>query len=293
MVCSLDPDPENEARIRQIIADFGNAAVEFIRFTPGGEKSFPINGHITLGAYLRLFMAEYVDPSVDRLLYLDCDLIIRKDIGPLWAVDIDNYLAAAALEPYLEEHEALGFIPGDAYFNSGVMLINLERWRGQNLLASFIACANERYSALTYWDQDILNCVLRGQVAFLNPRWNFLAIYAEMLPEQLRLTRDEFISIRRDPAIIHFTTRFKPWQYIPEPQYKGYYWQALSLTPWKGTAPLGYTPGNVVRKTLLMKRLKQQIRLRGARVTYVLSRLLGRSMLWSDVAPPPSHLTLV
>jgi lipopolysaccharide biosynthesis glycosyltransferase len=304
MICSIDGDPENEAKIKGIATRFGNATLEFIRFTPRRRESFPITGHISLAAYLRLFMAEYLDPAVEKLLYLDCDLIVRKDIEALWAADIEDYLAAAVLEPWLpasaamqanmeQERKMLGFSREDAYFNSGVMLINVKRWRGEDLLTQFIACANEKFSALSSWDQDILNYVLRGRVAFLSPRWNFLAIYAEMVPEQVRLTRAEFSSIRKDPDIVHFTTRFKPWQYIPEPQYKRYYWEALSLTPWKGVAPLGYTPRNALRKALKMKRLKQQVRLHGARYIHVLSHLVGRPMLWSDVYPPPSHPTLV
>jgi lipopolysaccharide biosynthesis glycosyltransferase len=303
MVCSLHPDPESERKINKIATGFGNAVVEFIRFVPDRSKSFPINGHITLAAYLRLFMSEYIDPKIDKLLYLDCDLIVRTDIGALWAVDIDGYLAAAVLEPWFpaskampgqieDERHSLGFNRGDAYFNSGVMLVNVARWRRDDLLSRFIACANKCNSTLTFWDQDILNSVLRGQVAFLGPRWNFLAIYAEMLPQQFGLRRDEFLQIRRDPGVVHFTTAHKPWQYVAEPQYKRCYWEALSLTPWKGVAPLGYTPGNVVRKALKMKRLKQQIRLRGARVIRLLSRLVGRPVLWSDVSPPPNHLTL-
>jgi lipopolysaccharide biosynthesis glycosyltransferase len=291
MVCSIHADPENETKIGSIAAECGNATVEYIRFTPTREV-FPISGHITLGAYLRLFMTEYVDPAVEKLLYLDCDLILRKDIEALWAADIDNYLAAAALEPYIEGHQAVGFTRDDLYFNSGVMLINLARWRSEKLLERFIACSNQKYSALRYWDQDILNSVLRGQVAFLNPRWNFQPIHAEMLPEKLGLTRDEFFSIRRDPAIVHFTTKDKPWKYLPEPQYKRYYWEALSLTPWKGVAPVGHSPLNVVHKVLKMKRLKQQVRLHGAQGMYLLSRLVRRPVLWSDVTPPPSHLTL-
>jgi lipopolysaccharide biosynthesis glycosyltransferase len=303
IVCSIDSDLDSQTKIRQISAEFGNATVEFIRFTPNQRESLPISGHITLAGYLRLFMAEYIPASVEKLLYLDCDIIVRKDIGALWAADIDDYLAAAVLEPwyptsstmphYIErDRRSLGFRPGDAYFNSGVMLVNLARWRSQNLLAKFLTCANQKYSSLTFWDQDILNCVLRDQIAFLNPRWNFLAIFAEMLPRHLGLTRDEFLSIRRDPAIVHFTTGFKPWQYVPEPQYKRYYWEALACTPWKGTAPLGYTPGNVVRKTLLMKRLKQLVRLHGAGWMYFLSRLLRKPIIWSHLHPPPSHVTL-
>ena len=291
MVCSIEADAESEARVLHIASEFGNAMVEFIRFTPN-PQSFPVTGHISLGAYLRLYMAEYIDPSLDKLLYLDCDLVVRKDIEPLWAVDIDNYLAAAALEPYLHEHGPMGFQRGDPYFNSGVMLINLARWRSERLVEKFVACAAEMYTALTYWDQDILNIVLRGQVAFLNPRWNFLAIYAEMLPKHLRLAREEFLAIRRDPGVIHFTTAFKPWQYIPEPQYKRCYWEALALTPWKGVSPTGFNLRNVLRKTLQMKRAKQQIRLHGRQFIYLLSRIMGRPMLWSNVTPPPSHLTL-
>jgi lipopolysaccharide biosynthesis glycosyltransferase len=240
---------------------------------------------------LRLFVAEYVDPTLEKILYLDCDLIVRKDIAALWGANIDDYFAAAVVEPHF--HENPGMAPDEPYFNSGVMLINLTRWRSEkDLLARFIACANQQFSLLPFWDQDILNIVLRGRVAFLSPRWNFHAIYAEMLPEQLRLARDEFLSMRRDPDIIHFTSKYKPWHYIPEPQYKRHYWEALSLTPWRGVAPLGYTPGNVLRKALTMKRLKQQIRLRSARLSYVLSRMVRRPILWSHVGPPPNHPTL-
>jgi lipopolysaccharide biosynthesis glycosyltransferase len=291
MVCSLQPDPENEKRIRQIAADFGNATVEFIWFTPNHLESLPINRYIGLGAYLRLFAAEYLDPGLDKVLYLDSDLIIRKDIGTLWSADINDYFAAAVVEPHF--HENPGITAGEPYFNSGVLLINLARWRSEgNLVGQFIACARERFSLLPFWDQDILNIVLRGRVAFLNPRWNFHAIYAEMLPEQLRLSRDEFFEIRRDPDIIHFTSKHKPWHYLPEPQYKRHYWEALSRTPWKGVAPLGYTPVNVLRKLVKMKRLKQQIRLHSARLSYVLSRMLGKPILWSHVGPPPNHPTL-
>jgi lipopolysaccharide biosynthesis glycosyltransferase len=291
LVCSLEPNPENEMKIRQIAQEFGNATVEFILFTPKYREALPVDRYISLGAYLRLFVTEYVDPALDKLLYLDSDLIIRKDIETLWAADIDAYLAAAAVEPRF--HENPGIVPGEPYFNSGVMLINLSRWRSEgDLIEQFIACAKQKFSALPYWDQDILNIVLRGRVAFLSPRWNFHAIYAELLPEQLGFARDEFLSIRRNPDIIHFTSKDKPWHYIPEPQYKRCYWEALSRTPWKGAVPLGYTRGNALRKVLKMKRLKQQVRLHGAQSFSVLSRLVRRPVLWSDVSPPPSHLTL-
>jgi lipopolysaccharide biosynthesis glycosyltransferase len=292
MICSIQPDLSSQANLQQIVTAAGNASLELIYFTPSQSEQLPINGHITLSAYLRLFMAEYVPPDIDNILYLDCDLIVRGDIGALWAADIRNYLAAAVLEPTLEEHEALGFTRSDPYFNSGVMLINLAEWRRRDLLHSFLACANQKHSALRFWDQDILNCVLHGQVAWLHPRWNFLAIYAEMRPEQLRLTRDEFLQLRRRPDIIHFTTAFKPWQYLAEPQYKRCYWEALSLTPWKGAAPIGHTPANILRKTWKLKRVRQQVRLHGARSIHSLSRLLGRPILWSNISPPPDHFIL-
>jgi lipopolysaccharide biosynthesis glycosyltransferase len=290
MVCSLKPDAENEAKIRQIAAEFGNATVEFICFTPTDLDALPVTRYIGLGAYLRLFVSEYVDATLDKVLYLDSDLIIRKDIEALWAADIQDYFAAAVVEPHF--HENPGITAGEPYFNSGVMLINLARWREGDLVRQFIACAKERFSMLPYWDQDILNIVLRGRVAFLSPRWNFHAIYAEMLPGQLRLSRDEFLEMRRDPDVIHFTSKHKPWHYLPEPQYKRFYWEALSRTPWRGVAPQGYTPLNVLRKIVKMKRLKQQIRLRSAHLSYFISRMGGRPILWSEVAPPPNHPTL-
>jgi len=292
IVCSMQKDEESETKIRRIAAEAGNAGVEFVNYIPSHRESLPINRYITLGAYLRLFMADYVDQTVEKLLYLDCDLIVRKDIGPLWAANIDDYLVAAVPESYFGVHDDLGFSRDVLYFNSGVMLVNLERWRREDLITKFIACAIEKSTALAYWDQDILNIVLRGQTAFLSQRWNFHAIYAEMLPEHLGLDREEFFNIRRDPTVIHFTSRHKPWQYFPEPQYKRYYWEALARTPWKGIAPQGYTAINSLRKVIKLKWLKQQIRLHGAQVIYRFSRFSGKRMLWSEVVPPPEHVTV-
>jgi lipopolysaccharide biosynthesis glycosyltransferase len=292
IICSIQKNAESEAKIRQIAAEARNAAVEFVNYTPSRRESLPINRYITLGAYLRLFMADYVDVSVEKLLYLDCDLIVRKDIGPLWAASIDDYSVAAVPESYFGAHDELGFSRNDLYFNSGVMLVNLARWRRDDLITKFIACAKEKSTALTYWDQDILNIVLRGQAAFLSQRWNFHAIYAEMLPEHLGLKREEFFDTRRDPAIIHYTSKHKPWQYFPEPQYKQYYWEALARTPWKGIAPQGHTAVNSLRKAMKLKWLKQQIRLHGAQFIYWFSRFSGKRMLWSDVVPPPNHVTV-
>jgi len=258
-VCTEEKDREAEEKLRTVVSRFGNASVKFIEFKLDQSRGYLyIDQYLTAAAYIRLFLTEFLDPSVKRVLYLDGDLVVTTDIRELWQTDLNEAFLAVVSEP----HE----LPGDRevcvypYFNSGVMLIDVERWREANVLPGFLAYAKEHAAHLKYHDQDVLNHTFAGKVRFLDYRWNFQSRWADFVPAKLNMSAETFRQVRRLPCIVHYTSKYKPWFYSDDPHYKKLYYEALALTPWKDYRPPDRTPRSILRKLLTMKVVKERFR---------------------------------
>lgn len=253
-------DADAERKIRRTVELFGNAEIEFKSFSSESFAHFRVDRHITVASYLRLFMTQFLDPDMGKVLYLDSDLIIRDDIGDLWNTDVSRYFLAAVPDPYSDNHVNLGFREDERCFNAGVLLVNLTKWREADVVPTFVRYVEENSSILRYHDQCTLNAVLRGQVLSLPYRWNFAARNADLPASALGMTKDEFLALRAQPSIVHYTTNVKPWLYLLEPHYKRLYYEYLALTPWRGVTPAGRTPWTILERFLRMERFKQIFR---------------------------------
>jgi lipopolysaccharide biosynthesis glycosyltransferase len=229
-VCSTNRNPTAELHISEILSRFGNASVKFLTFDPSRQA-----GQLNQAIYLRLFLTEFLDPSIEKVLYLDCDLIICGDVGELWQTDLAGAFLAAVPEPYFAKH--VGFEPGESYFNSGVLVIDVAQWRAANCLQEFLRFAEQHASNLAAYDQDILNNTFRGKILSLDYRWNFQTSFADVPPKALGLSPEVFWKLRQRPTIVHFTGKYKPWFYSYQPHYKRLYYDALALTPWRSYRP--------------------------------------------------------
>lgn len=224
---------EERSRIQETVARFRNASLVFKTYDRSGIKDFPVHSHITVDSYVRLFFTEFVESNVKKLLYLDCDLVVCSDIEALWATDMEGSILAAVPDAFSDNHVTLGFEENEPYFNSGVLLIDTEKWKAANLTPVLVNYILENAHKLRYLDQDVLNAVLRGAIHPLPLRWNFTPRHADSTPELLSLSQKEFMSIRRKPGIVHFASGFKPWYYGFEPHYKRLYYRYRALTPWR------------------------------------------------------------
>jgi lipopolysaccharide biosynthesis glycosyltransferase len=99
--------------------------------------------YFTLAAYLRLLVPKILPLEVKKAIYLDCDLIVLKDLGDLWNVEMDDQYTVAVQDgylPYVSSHNVMPYylelgLSGDSkYFNSGVMVINIQKWRSIDIL---------------------------------------------------------------------------------------------------------------------------------------------------------------
>lgn len=233
--CSLsDGDFEG---IQKVVRQ-ANASVEFHAVAPSTLRDLPTTTEFGNIVWLRLYLPEILS-GISKVLYLDSDIFVVGDLTDLWQTPLtDAPLAAVAnvVEPPFLPHVAtLGVDYPGGYFNSGVLLLNLEYMRARDCLQGLLEFAVEHRQELVWPDQDVLNAVFRKQWLPLHPRYNTQSVLwrpegwaVEVFGEQA--VRDA----RSAPVIRHFEGRglCKPWHYMcPVPGYKEYR-KVLATTPW-------------------------------------------------------------
>lgn len=194
---------------------------------PQGMK-FPIdNSAFPFTAFLRLFAPYIIPNDVSKLIYLDVDMIIRKDISNLWKFDLEDYTLAAVVDVGevvscawggIPNYQQLG-IPADAkYFNSGLMLINPQLWREQNIPEKVFKAMNDNINYVNYADQYGLNVVFAQNWKEIDPLWNWFAH-----------------NPHPNPYNIHFLD-IKPIfkSYRSDGKFRKEFFKYLDLTPFKG-----------------------------------------------------------
>ncbi|MDB5614930.1 MAG: hypothetical protein JWQ22_2583 [Devosia sp.] len=155
--------------------------------------------------YARLLIDRLLPAEVTRIVYLDCDTMVRDDIAALFDWDMEGNPVAAVRDLggawIVAGRDVRGnrdiFDVAASYFNSGVMLIDVAGWRAANIVDYVQKAEAEGIMQRIYYDQDLLNLVFRGRWLQLPWRWN--TIDARPVHEGL------------DPAILHYTGKAKPW----------------------------------------------------------------------------------
>lgn len=220
------------------LAEKRGASLEFIEVSPAMTKVYEKivvlrdNDYVNVSSYLRLAVGELF-PDLHRILYLDCDIIVRHSLSSLWETDLGgNVLGAVEDQGFGEKMDTeKGLLGVERYFNSGVMLVDLDRWRAGNYDERCLDFARTNTLPTIWHDQTILNAVLKGRVRFLGQEWNLMAYDA------WRVTREGKIphgweTPMADPSIVHYTAA-KPWLYeMRHVPFAEEYWKALAKTPW-------------------------------------------------------------
>lgn len=248
LVVTLHMAQSDRNRLSALVARFSNARLRFQPFDIGGYSHFRTDGHISHASYLRIFIPDILPESVEKVLYLDCDIVVRDDIAPLWNLELGDSLLGAARNLFFVRHADLE-MPEDAdYFNAGVLLMNLKRWREADGTARLIRFIEAHHDHLWAHDQDALNAVFCGDFLELAPRWNFQTSMLWSEPDGLDLSYREFRQLLVDPAIVHYTTPSKPWHFSNTHPYKSTYYHYLAKTPYSSFAPRDISFPSLVRR---------------------------------------------
>jgi lipopolysaccharide biosynthesis glycosyltransferase len=224
----IGPDiPEEERRkIEASLSanrpDFELSALHWLSPEKGMLEGLGCSMHVTSETYSRLLAPLILPQDWDRILYLDCDMVIVSDLSPFYDLPFEERALLAVRDMEIGSvsggggvfnYSELG-IPGEApYFNAGAVLLNLRRWRRENFSQRIIEYSRTHMHDVHFWDQGGMNAILHDAWAEIDPVWNqHRGIIFPRLRKKLGHTRAEWNRIMYHPRIVHYTGPEKPWQ---------------------------------------------------------------------------------
>ena len=225
IVLNTGLDPDNVAKIKQRETDvFSIDFVDMSEELKNIKAHFKNVYHFSIVTYYRLFIASMF-PRCDKIIYLDCDLVVLGDIAELYNTDLGDAVFAAAPEQFVRNtHEfrvyaekALGVDP-DGYVNAGVLVLSLEQFRLNGIEKKFVDLLTEYDFDLLDPDQAFLNYLCKGKIRVLPNGWN-----KEPMP----------LPCEGKKNIVHYALYKKPWQY--DDVIDGdYFWHYAETSPFFG-----------------------------------------------------------
>ncbi len=241
--------------------------IHFIEIDPQIFADYPLTiEHISVATYFRLKLPSLLS-NYRKVVYLDVDILVNKDVSPMWDIDIHTKAIAAVQEPYgkvvsKEYHEKIGIQDSNhKYFNAGILVMDLEKLRASNFEDRVVSYLEKYKGNIEYQDQDILNAVLQGNVEYIHPKYNYIPSYRNLLSpkrksilDSLPYTKQEIVSLKNDATIYHYCGKKKPWMYGCTHHGSALYLKYQAATAWKGTGLLNKATTPITTKILDMIR---------------------------------------
>ncbi|VLA88839.1 glycosyl transferase family protein [Streptococcus pneumoniae] len=182
---------------------------EIINCRVTSEQISCYKSDISYTVFLRYFIADFVQE--DKALYLDCDLVVTKNLDDLFATDLQDYPLAA-----VRDFGGRAYF-GQEIFNAGVLLVNNAFWKKENMTQKLIDLTNEWHDKVDQADQSILNMLFEHKWLELDFDYNHIVIHKQFADYQLPEGQDY-------PAIIHYLSHRKPWKDLAAQTYREVWW---------------------------------------------------------------------
>lgn len=214
---------ENDiVEIRSLEKD--NFKIEIVDVNPKIESiknKVALRDYYSVSIYFRLFIPTLF-PQYDKAIYLDSDIVLNDDIAKMFKEDIgNNYLGAVLDETVFTNKDFIYYVrealdvTEKQYFNSGVLIMNLKKFRDNDIENDFYKWVNSYDFGTVAPDQDYLNCISKNKVKYLELGWNKMPIGQDLPDEKLHL--------------IHYNMFFKPWKY-EDVMFDKYFWDVAKTT---------------------------------------------------------------
>ena len=231
---------ENKEKITKTVQNLGGN-IEFIKIKNSKLEDCYVSGELSRASYFRLDIANILEKSIEKIIYLDCDLLVYDDIEKMWQLDMGGKPVAATCDLGImasarvrkQKNKFIG-LPFDApYFNAGVLIMDLKKWRDGNYAEDIIALATQ--NKYPNHDQDALN-------KFFMNNWQEIPLRWDVIPPVFNLflkivtkpdLRKKAIEAKLNPAIFHYAGGYKPWEYEIHDGFNDKYYEYLKLTEYK------------------------------------------------------------
>lgn len=220
------------------IKDFG---IEYIKIDDSLFTECPLTkecSHIPIQTYYR-YLIPQIKPELDKVLYLDCDILVVSSLQSLWNIDLKNTYCGVVEEMYKKTQIDAKRLGIKSFFNAGVLLINNRKWVEEKVGTQLFKSTKDLYeeNKLIWQDQDVLNYVFKDNVTWMNPKYN-LQQNCHKEYTYTQYTKEDIIEGQEKTVIIHYNTGIKPWnqghrcyfrkkEYIKEMLKNKYYKQYL------------------------------------------------------------------
>ncbi|MGR5329787.1 glycosyltransferase family 8 protein [Photobacterium damselae] len=198
--------------IKTLISKNSNYGVFFIDVGNNKILELSAGGHISNATYIRFLIPELLI-DIDKVLYLDADIIVNDNLIDFWNFDISNKYLAAVDNPCFNRYESLGINAEWGYFNAGVILINLVMWRNEKVKDKCISFLEKNKKTAIMFDQDALNYVVQGNWESVPIKWNLQTIFLRKR-KLLKYKYNEIDDAIKKPGIIHYSSSSKPWHLL-------------------------------------------------------------------------------
>ncbi|WP_414578956.1 glycosyltransferase family 8 protein [Anabaena sp. CCY 9402-a] len=196
-------------------------SITWLKVKKSKFKNLQTSSAITIAAYYRILIPELLPPEINKAIYIDSDVIVRTSLQELWNIDIcDNYLLAVPDmgAPYVSSprglinYQELGISPDCKYFNSGVLVMNLKKWRKEATSQKIFEYLDKYKNYIRWHDQDAMNAILAGQWETIDSRWNQMPyLFRYQSWQDSPYSEEEYNNLVNHPFIIHFSSHEKPW----------------------------------------------------------------------------------
>lgn len=231
---------ENTAKFEQL-ASLYNSEISIIAVDGSIFANCPIRegDHVTVETYYRLALPTLLPNDVNKILYLDVDIIVDKPIDELYNLDITEVALSACIDAigaYDQDIATRLGIEIGRYFNAGVILINLEYWRSHHVEERCFEVIRSKPEALITHDQDTLNTVLCKEINYFDLQFNYqpLCLHPYLFPTINETIRHQYIMTSNAPAIIHYIGIDKPWKRLCACSYREVWMHYKKISLWKG-----------------------------------------------------------
>ena len=231
----------NQNKILSMADNYKNVSIRFVNVKDYVDisKLYTDNRDtITVEAYFRLLI-PYIFPDYEKMVYLDGDMIIKRDIADLYNENMDGYMLASSRDLWgiseynikgsdcLRWRKSIGIKEPDNYFISGMLVFNIPEINKKYTIDDVMKVAYSR--KWVQHDQDVLNVMFQDSLKLLSVKWDFMYGFAGIysLPEHLFKEYEEAL---HEHYITHYGTTRKPWTRVYYPEYMEF-WDAASRTP--------------------------------------------------------------
>lgn len=185
-------------------------------------NNISITGEYNITTFYRLKMASLLPADVNRVLYMDCDTLVCRELHNFYFADLKGYVIAGVWDTtYPSARYDIGLDDNDIYINAGVLLIDLDKWRKDGYEDKCFTYLREQNYQVQFNDQGIINHVCRGKIKIVNLRYNLIWPYmglpyfslSKRARNEMFYSKEEIAEAVDNPAIVHFAGEayLRPW----------------------------------------------------------------------------------